>query len=333
MPLIFKKKDITKMDVDVIVSSATFNPVVGEGVDFAIHQAAGIQLLEARKLLGSIAVGEAFITPAFKLPAKFVIHAVGPIWNGGGNNEAEDLKKCYLSALKLATENGCESIALPIISVGEKGYPRDEALIIAKQTIIEFIEEKELIVYLVDHDKTFAELSKELFNKLRTYINTNYVNQDYDIKCSVSKIDYRGKKLNTEYDRRVPQEVYSLSREDLDDELEESFAIALLRIIDEKGMADADVYNSVLIDRRLFFKIKNNINYHPSKKTAILFCIALQLNYKETKGLLGRAGYALSNSDMFDIVIKFCIKNNIFNTWEIDEILEYYGRDTLFSEE
>ncbi|HKM29446.1 MAG TPA: macro domain-containing protein, partial [Bacilli bacterium] len=198
MPLIFKKKDITKMDVDIIVSSAPFSPVVGEGVDFAIHQAAGTQLLEARKLLGSIAVGEAFITPAFKLPAKFVIHAVGPIWNGGGNNEAEDLKKCYLSALKLATENGCESIALPIISIGEKGYPRDEALIIAKQTIIEFIEENELIVYLVDHDKTFAELSKELFNKLRTYINTNYVNQDYDINYSVSNIRYRKEQLNAE---------------------------------------------------------------------------------------------------------------------------------------
>lgn len=313
MPFIIIREDITKVKADIIVNSVPSNFVEGSGVDAAIYKAAGEKLLKARKLLGVIPIGDAFITPAFSLPSKYVIHTVGPVWNGGGNQEAKWLKQCYLSALKLALKNKCKSIAFPLISSGANGYPKDEAISIAKKTIKEFLENNEMLVYLVVYTEKSFLISKSLTRQVSSYINENLINSRYvnrrllrDEPCSHSIV------CNIEHIR-------SLS--DLDDHLGESFSIALFRIIEEKKMSDVEVYKRANIDKKLFSKIRNNINYHPSKTTAVALALALRLNYDNIKDLIGRAGFALSNSNKFDLVIRYFSEKEIYDVDQINEVL------------
>jgi len=134
------KADITTLAVDAIVNAANSSLLGGGGVDGAIHRAAGRGLLEECRSLGGCKVGEAKITRGYNLPAKFVIHTVGPVWRGGGKGEAEQLASCYLNSLKLAAQKGVSSIAFPCISTGIYGYPAEDAAEIAVRVIRENLQ-------------------------------------------------------------------------------------------------------------------------------------------------------------------------------------------------
>lgn len=164
--------DITTMDVDAIVNAANPSLLGGGGVDGAIHRAAGPELLEACRLLKGCETGQAKITPGFHLPARHVIHTVGPVWSGGNSGEAELLKSCYLNSLSLAREHGLLSIAFPNISTGVYGYPKDQAAKIALQTVAHFLHENkgEPKVYFVVFDPENHRLYKQILddaNKLK----------------------------------------------------------------------------------------------------------------------------------------------------------------------
>ena len=150
MPLHIIENDIVCMATDAIVNAANRALRPGSGVCGAIFRAAGYdELARACREIGHCEVGEAVITPGFRLSARYIIHAVGPIWQGGCQNEAQLLRSSYVRSLELAVSNGCKSIAFPLISSGVYGYPREDALDIAVKAIREFLEEHELTVYLV----------------------------------------------------------------------------------------------------------------------------------------------------------------------------------------
>ncbi len=177
MPFEIVRNDITKMRVDAIVNTANPRPAIGSGVDAIIHHAAGPELLTARERIGRIGVGEAAITPGFALQAKYVIHTVGPVWRGGLFGETKLLRSCYESSLALALGNGCASIAFPLISSGNYGFPKDKALQVAMNAIQTFLDRHEMMVYLVVFDRDSFRVSEKLFLRVSSFIDENYVRQ------------------------------------------------------------------------------------------------------------------------------------------------------------
>ena len=166
MSLHIVRTDITTMKVDAIVNAANESLLGGGGVDGAIHRAAGPELLAECRTLNGCKTGQAKITQGYRLPAKFVIHTVGPIWRGGAHNERELLISAYRSSLELAAANQCQTVAFPLISAGAYGYPKEQALKIAVNTIEDFLRTHPMTVYLILFDQAAYQLSKTLFAHL-----------------------------------------------------------------------------------------------------------------------------------------------------------------------
>ena len=328
------------MKVDAIVNAANRSLLGGGGVDGCIHRAAGAGLLEECRTLGGCETGGAKLTGAYKLPCKYVIHAVGPIWKDGKHGERGKLISCYRTALALAKEAKCETVAFPLISSGAYGYPKDQALRIAIDTVSEFLLENDMTVYIVIFDRNAYRISEKLFADIEEYIDDRYVDEKSDDSSE------RLRRLNALRDRSCT--LYSVCEEaikplpsisnvikkaaSLDDamkQLDESFSEMLLRKIDESGMTDVQVYKKANIDRKLFSKIRSNKLYKPSKPTVIAFAISLELSLEETKDMLMKAGFALSHSSKFDIIIEFFIENGNYNIFEINEALFAFDQSLL----
>ncbi|WML39748.1 macro domain-containing protein [Neobacillus sp. OS1-2] len=331
MPLEIVRHDITKMTVDAIVNAANTSLKMGGGVCGAIFQAAGIQELQrACDQLGGCRAGEAVITNGFQLDAKFIIHTPGPIWNGEGNKEAALLKSSYINAMDLAYKHQCESIAFPLLSTGIYGFPKEEALQIAVSAISSFILQHDMLVYLVVFDKNSFSIGKKLFSSIHQYIDEHYV-EDAEISYP-RKMDERyilEQKLDSEIFQEDLLKEADYSLVDRLEQLEESFSERLLRFIDQKGMTDVETYKRANIDRKLFSKIRNGVNYTPTKKTAIAFAIALQLTLMETLDLLNTAGYTFSRSSKFDVIIEFFIQQANYNIHEINQVLFTFDQPLL----
>lgn len=359
MPLKIIRNDITKIACDAIVNAANSSLLGGGGVDGAIHKAAGKNLLAECKSLGGCNTGEAKITGAYNLPCKYVIHTVGPVWRGGNKDEQRLLTLCYENSLKLAKDNGCTSIAFPLISSGAYGYPKDKALDVAVSTISRFLLENEMTVYIVIYDKTSYIISKDLYSDIKSYIDDNYITEHElprrslfkrmnpsrkksDALCgnikTVEEVSEKAVKMQAEEDyaplfaapmkaKAMPTAMLSL--DDALSQIDESFSEMLLRKIDEKGMTDSQCYKKANIDRKLFSKIRSDRLYKPSKQTAIAFAIALELPLEETKDMLMKAGFALSHSNKFDIIIEYFIRNNNYNIFEINEALFSFDQNLL----
>ncbi len=361
MPLKIIRADITQLKCDAIVNAANSSLLGGGGVDGAIHKAAGPGLLKKCGTLGGCKTGEAKITGGCKLPCKYIIHTVGPRWSGGTRGEEALLRSCYRSSLELAKRKGCKSVAFPLISSGAYGYPKDQALVIAVEEIAAFLLENDMLVYIVIYDKQSYRISENLFSDIAAFIDDNYVEVHFesnradaiydsvyfdsqaDLPGDAQKERAPGKAL-----RRAPSAknapffgeanaapetaVFSPSKASLEDALksmDESFSEMLLRKIDEKGITDAECYKKANIDRKLFSKIRNDRLYKPSKSTALAFCIALELPLPEVRDMLMKAGYALSRSNKFDVIIEYFITNKNYNVFEINEALFAFDQALL----
>ena len=337
MPLEIVRNDITKMKVDAIVNAANESLLGGGGVDGAIHRAAGAGLLAECRTLGGCQTGKAKITDGYDLPAKYVIHTVGPIYNDGKHGEKVFLESCYRESLALAKEYNCETVAFPLISSGVYGYPKDQALKVAIDVISDFLLENEMTVYIVIFDKAAYKISEKLFSDIAEYIDDNYVDEHTDYRRESIRMNApmapcaKRKKADVDF-LEICDCKAMVAEDDLDAKLrqiDESFSQMLLRKIDEKGMTDAECYKKANIDRKLFSKIRSDIHYKPSKPTALAFAISLELSLDETEDMLRKAGFALSHSNKFDIIIEYFISKGNYNIFEINEALFAFDQSLL----
>ncbi len=379
MPLLIVRNDITAMKVDAIVNAANETLLGGGGVDGAIHRAAGPKLLEECRKLKGCRTGEAKITKGYQLPAKYIIHTVGPVWQGGDFHERELLVSCYENSLKLAEKHHCGSIAFPVISAGVYGYPKEEALKAATETISRFLLNHEMTVYIVIYNKKMMTIGQKLFDDIQEFIDDCYAADHSDEEVRIrQRMERAGTTLKerTEFespdstihpDRAVQPEIQQdgtiqpervpeppvqfetakaeakripglfgnqrkaapSSLDEALDLMDESFSQMLLRKIDERGMKDSECYKKANIDRKLFSKIRKDVHYKPSKPTAIAFAIALELSAEETDEMLLKAGFALSRSSKFDIIIQYFIQNHNYNIFEINEALFAFDQPLL----
>ena len=364
MPLKIVRNDITKMQVDAIVNTANSKPLYSTGVDTAVYEAAGAEeLLAARKEIGFLEEGAVAITPGFRLPAKYIIHAVSPCYRGGENREEELLRSCYRRSLALAQENECKSIAFPLISTGNLGYPKEEGLRIAVDEINAFLLKYDMLVYVVVFDAEATRLGQKLYPDLDEYIDRNYVAEkmeteykrkgaslfgrltlrrdadrsesrsaDWSVSRSVDRCENQSAwqvgagvcEENADYDEDLWEEHESALNERMK-HLSDTFQQYLLYLIGQKGLTNAEVYNRAFVTKQLFSKIKLNKEYHPDKATAMRLCIGAKLSLDETKDLLARAGYALSPCDRRDVIFSYFIERGVYDMIDIDIALEEHG--------
>ena len=342
MPFTIIRDDITKSHADAIVNAANTSLLMGGGVCGAIFSAAGPdELQDACDKLAPIRTGEAVMTPGFRLPAKHIIHTAGPVYRDGKQGEEEQLYSCYANSLRLAVQSGCESVAFPLISSGIYGYPKTEALRVATSAIRDFVNENDIDVYLVVFDKDAFSVSEKLLGAVKSYISEHYAEEHHKLRREKFPGDESNLFSVTGIaERSIPMVAEAISAptkpkpqakrlQDIVGNLDEPFSATLLRLIDATGRKDAEIYRRANIDRRLFSKIRGNMNYTPSKPTVIAFAVALELTLDQTADLLSRAGYALSRSRKFDVIIEYFITNRNFDIYEINEVLFSYDQPLL----
>lgn len=389
MPFEIVRNDIVNMRVDAIVNTANPRPQIGYGVDAGIHRKAGPGLLEARKKIGNIRVGDAAITQGFALEAKYVIHTVGPVWRDGRHSEEKLLRSCYERSLKLAKRHQCRSVAFPLISAGNYGFPKPLALQVAMNAISEFLLDNEMQVYLVVFDRDAFQLSEKLFRGVSSFIDEHYVRektyQQYGLEGEGELWDNRQETILREQisrrrredtdgftamlretmaappepeaeDREFPAplaaapcaamapaaskpkkaetKVFSLrkakpSLAELLAETDAGFSETLLKLIDQTGKKDSEIYTKANLSRQHFSKIRNNPDYKPTKTTAIALALALELDLEQTRDLIGRAGYALTNSSKFDVIIMYFIREKNYNLFDINAALFEFDQSLL----
>ena len=353
MPFLMILNDITKVAADAIVNPANRNLLQGSGTSRAIYQAAGEQELTAAcEAIGYCEPGRAVCTPAFGLSAKYVFHAVCPAWQGGGFGEAEQLAGAYHSALELAAEYHCESVAFPMLSSGNYGYPKEQAFRIAVDTITQYVMEHDLTVYLVLYDRHSLAVSRKLFASVEEYIDDHYVAQNdesYQFDRRRRESAERRRRLEEDTalaDREYPAQecaspafatvlrqqsapMAARSLKNLMDNLGESFTTRLLRLIDERGLKDSTVYKQSNISRQHFSKIQCNRDYNPKKKTVLAFAVGLHLSEDETIDLLKSAGYAFSDGSKQDWIVRYCLEQKIYNINQVNTLLFQWDQEQL----
>ena len=330
MPFQIVHNDITKMHTDAIVNAANSRLQAGGGVCGAIFAAAGDRKLQEEcNRKSPCPTGSAVITGGYGLSAKYIVHAVGPIWQGGGQGEEELLRSAYLTSLKLAAENGCRSISFPLISAGIYGYPKEQALQVAVSAFSQFLMEQddgeEMDIYLVVFDRSAVSMSEKLFQEIRHYIDTFH---DEEEKERRRRFEYEICCASICKDADVLRE---RSLEELVNNLEETFSEMVLRLVDEKGYKDSEVYKRANLDRKLFSKIRSNPDYHPKKETVLALAVGLKLSVDETLDLLQRAGYTLSNSSRTDVIVRFFLEKEEHDIFLINEALFCFGEAVLGS--
>ena len=349
------RNDITKVRADAIVNTANPMPVVGRGTDTAVYEAVGWnKLLAARKEIGVIERGQSAWTPAFNLKkhgVKYIIHTIGVFYQDGNHGEKEILRSCYQTALKTATELNCKSVAIPLLATGNYRFPKDLALQIAVDEISRFLLEHEVDVLLVVYDKESYKISEKLFDDVEDFLFDNLDgyegedDRDLEFFASTEITGAPPEKLFAERELNNSlktagavnlEPVHYAEKEitpiDVDAFIRSSkdklnFQNTLMQLIADRKLDNVTVYKKACIDKKFFSKIISNKDYVPKKHTVMALGLALELPLEEYESFLASAGYAFMPSSKFDMIVKFCVMNQIYNLINVDVILDDHGEE------
>lgn len=361
MPLTIVRNDIARVRADALVNAANSHLVAGGGVCGAIFDGAGRAEMEAAcRSIGRCETGDAVVTPAFGLHARYVIHAVGPVWAGGGRGEEALLASAYRSVFARAEELGVGSVALPLISAGIFGYPVTASMQLATAAAQTFLAENpDVVVTLVVYDRAAFAESLRRFSDVASYVDDAEVSQDRDDRLralsSLEAMDFlaagaeapdetgqaRAASRPAEPSGRpsppahrpaatesrpapAPRPSSPVDEQDLLpllENLDASFSQTVLALIDERGLTDAEVYKRANLSRQLFSKLRRDAGYRPTKQTAVALAMALGLDLDETSRLLARAGFALSHASRFDIIVEYFLAHGCHDVFQLNEML------------
>lgn len=366
MPFKIIRNDITKVKVDAIVNTANPEVAVRPGVDATIYDAAGRGLLlEARRKIGVLKPGEVGITPAFNLPAKYVIHSSGPVYRGGADGEPEILRRCYDKSLELAAENGCGSIAFPLMATGAYGFPEELGMQIAIDAFTDFLEERDMEITLVVFGDYAYKISGRLYEHVESYIDDKYVADKITKESRVYRARRQSASRGAEassYAQPEPElsetaiwgsapmmpmhnrdaacdmfasmPSFGAAKEplSLDERLKamyaDSFSKHLQQLINKKGLKNSEVYAAANISKQYFSKLlKGQVN--PSKEKVLALAVGLRLNVDEAVDFLKVAGYAFSPVSQTDVIVEYFLQEQDYNVIKIDIVLFDYGLPAL----
>ena len=341
------RNDITKVRADAVVNTANPMPVIGRGTDSSIYEAAGReQLLEARRKIGVIERGQSIWTTAFNLKkhgVKYIIHTSGVFYRDGNHGEKEILRSCYQTSLNIAAELNCKSVAIPLLASGNYRFPKDLALQIAVEEISRFLLEHEVDVFLVVYDAESYKISEKLFDDVEDFLSDNLDGYEVEEEHIQYKASYNTVIGSLSADRifesaRAVQSEPILSEEkkiapiDVDAFIRSSkdklnFQNTLMHLIADRKVDNSVIYKKACIDKKFFSKIISNKDYVPKKHTVMALGLALELPLEEYERFLASAGYAFMPSSKFDLIIKYCVMNHIYNLINVDVILDDHGEE------
>ena len=292
-------------------------------------KAAGRKLDEQCRAVGYCATGDVKITSGFGLPCKFLIHTAVPRLSDKKEDEEKLLASCYENALTIAAANGCESIAFPLLSEDSSGCPIKSEPDIAAKAIRTFLLSNEMDVYLVFSRKNNRRINLDLYGDVLSYINKKaaFASPDVVFLGDLCAEDYMMQSSRFSNKKLFIKKPSSL--EDMLKNADDCFTVTLLKLIDACDMSDVECYKKANVSKQTWYKIMNEKNYKPSKNTAVSFAVALGLTLSETERLLATAGYALSDSSKFDIIIKYFILNEIYDVFTINQTLFDFDQPLL----
>lgn len=351
MPFQILKDDLCSLACDAIVNPTDEVFSGSGGLDARIHHTAGPELAQACAPLAPLAIGRAVITPAFRLPCFLILHTVAPWWSGQ-DEDVTLLRDCYRSALELVKAHGLRRVAFPLIGSGTRGFPKELVLRIAAEELsraLAVLEDCELL--LVVHDRSEFQPDPALLSRWELFRRDRQViEEDFPLAATGSfpalssalppdalyrreaEDEPRRPAPNARKGARLDSSVlhHASFRPDRQIELDESFSQMVMRKIDERGFQkDSDCYTRANIDRRLFSRLRCDEHYHPKKTTALALAVALELSLSETRELLDKAGYSLSHSLLSDLIVEYCIRENIYDIFAINELLFQYDQPLL----
>lgn len=279
---------------------------------------------------------------------------------GTGISKDKLLYDAYMESMELAAELGCESIALSLLPSGKHEFQNENSLEVAKAAIKEFLTKQDMLVYMVLSEQDSLPINQKLYASIEEYIEEHYVEENeplleeeesfsYSKKENLEELIEEREEVSFELDKEsrpedtshllesctpirsapVPSAYPKRTLENIVNHLDETFSQMLLRLIDERGLKDSVVYKKANVDRRHFSKIRNDVDYVPSKKTVVAFIIALELSMDEAVDIMSKAGFAFSKSSKFDVIIRFFIENKNYDIFELNEVLFTYRQPLL----
>lgn len=349
MPLQIVRNDITKMKADAIVNATNENLIPGgSGVDASIHAAAGEELAEALKKIGSCRTGGAVLTEAYGISqCKYIIHAVSPVWSGR-EEEKQLLKQCYESIFRLAEEYGLQSIAMPVLAAGANGFPREAAYAAAAGAARKFLASgrDEVMIYLVLFGEDMMEISSRQNESVQQYITASYCEMNHavlsgerEMRCKrrprlfrdeagsfasgrAQEIPYEPGEIQFSAPCIMPDE----AREEDDYAAQDkSFGEMCDWWMEKKHISISDFYSCANLSRSAFYYIRKNPQQMPKKTTAFACVIGLRLDIDQAKDLLMRAGITFSPYYKTDLIVRHYVEKG---NYDIDRLnLELFEED------